>query len=109
VLASIVGIGGPVGATVPAPPDDVPVVTANPFIPEEQDLTDCIGLLQRPGCGSEARSGMHQYLVAAALAGGLLLIFGRIFWGVHRNRHRSESPPLDATPPAATPQDEPAP
>jgi hypothetical protein len=71
----------------PAPvATDVPVVTANPFLPEEADLTSCVGMLQRPGCGSEARGGGHQYAVAAVLVGGLLLIFGRVAWGVRRSQ-----------------------
>ena len=73
-------------------PTEVPVVTANPFLPEEADLTSCIGMLQRPGCGSEERGGWHQYLVAGAMVGGLLIVFGRVAWGVARNRRNSELP-----------------
>jgi hypothetical protein len=65
---------------------EVPVVTANPFLPEEADLTSCIGMLQRPGCGSEERGGWHQYLVAIAMVGGLLIVFGRVAWGVRRSQ-----------------------
>ena len=71
---------------------EVPVVTANPFLPDEADLTSCIGMLQRPGCGSEERGGWHQYLVAGALAAGLLIVCGRVAWGVARNRRNSEVP-----------------
>jgi hypothetical protein len=80
-------------ATVPAPPDDAPVVTANPFIPENVDLTTCVGTLPRPGCGSEERGGLHQNLVAVAMIAGLLIVFGRVAWGVRRNRQRSEAGP----------------
>mgnify|MGYP003436907482 FL=1 len=65
---------------------DIPVDTANPFLPEDADLTACVGTLQRPGCGSEQRGGWHQNLVAIAMIGGLLIIFGRVAWGVARNR-----------------------
>ena len=65
---------------------DVPVDTANPFLPEDADLTACVGTLQRPGCGSDQRGGWHQNLVAIAMIGGLLIIFGRVAWGVARNR-----------------------
>jgi hypothetical protein len=65
---------------------DIPVDTANPFLPEDVDLSACIGTLQRPGCGSEERGGWHQNLVAIAMIGGLLIIFGRVAWGVARNR-----------------------
>ena len=78
---------------VPVPvTTEAPVTTANPFLPEEADLTSCVGMLQRPGCGSEARGGWRQYLVAGAMIGGLVLIFGRVAWGVARNRRRSELP-----------------
>lgn len=84
---------GPQVATVAAgndPPPvatDIPVDTANPFLPEDADLTTCVGTLQRPGCGSRERGGWHQDLVAIAMVGGLLIIFGRVAWGVARNRH----------------------
>ena len=70
---------------------DIPVDTANPFLPESADLTSCIGTLQRPGCGSRERGGWHQDLVAVAMIGGLLIIFGRVAWGVARNRRDDDS------------------
>jgi hypothetical protein len=73
---------------VPVASDDVTVDTANPFVPEDVDLTTCVGTLQRPGCGSESRGGWHQNLVAIAMVGGLLLVFGRIAWGVRRSQKR---------------------
>jgi len=87
------------GDTVPG--DTVPTDTANPFLPEERDLTDCLGLLQRPGCGSEARGGLGQTLVAVAMISGLVLIFGRVAWGVRRNRGR-QALPTDADRPAGS-------
>ncbi len=71
-----------------APPatDDIPVDTANPFLPDQADLTSCVGTLERPGCGSSERGGWQQSLVAIAMTGGLVLIFGRVAWGVMRNR-----------------------
>jgi hypothetical protein len=73
---------------VPVSTDNIPVDTANPFLPENADLTACVGTLQRPGCGSSERGGWHQNLVAIAMIGGLLIIFGRVGWGVARNRRR---------------------
>jgi hypothetical protein len=77
-------------STVPTPTDDITVDTANPFLPENQDLTSCVGTLQRPGCGSSERGGWHQNLVAVAMIGGLLIVFGRVAWGVRRNRGRTD-------------------
>ena len=65
----------------------------NPFLPENRDLTDCIGTLQRPGCGSEARGGWHQNFVAIAMVGGLLIVFGRIAWGIRRSQRRTPTDP----------------
>ena len=71
--------------TVP-PTTDIVIDEANPFLPEDVDLTQCVGTLERPGCGSEARGGWHQNLVAMAMIGGLLIVFGRVAWGVRRSQ-----------------------
>jgi hypothetical protein len=76
--------------------DDIPIDTVNPFLPDEQDLTTCVGSLERPGCGSSARGGWHQDLVAIAMVGGLFIVFGRVFWGVVRNRRRMLGPNEDS-------------
>ena len=68
------------------PTDEIVIDEANPFLPENRDLTDCIGTLQRPGCGSEARGGWHQNAVAIVMIAGLVLVFGRIAWGVRRGQ-----------------------
>jgi hypothetical protein len=68
------------------PTDEIVVDEANPFLPEDRNLTECIGMLQRPGCGSESRGGWHQNAVAIVMVAGLLLVFGRIAWGVRRSQ-----------------------
>lgn len=68
------------------PADEIVVDEANPFLPENRDLTDCVGTLERPGCGSEARGGWHQNAVAIVMIGGLMLVFGRIAWSVRRGQ-----------------------
>lgn len=94
---AVIGAGAPAAAdttgtatapdpTIPISTDDITIDTANPFLPENQDLTTCVGTLQRPGCGSEARGGWHQNVVAIVMTGGLLLVFGRVAWGIRRNR-----------------------
>lgn len=57
-------------------------VVDNDFMPEEQNLSDCLGSLQRPGCGSDARGGWRQYLTMAVLAAGLAFVGWRISRGV---------------------------
>jgi hypothetical protein len=91
-----VAAAAPVEPTTPpttlpatAPPvttEEIVVDEANPFLPENRDLTDCVGMLQRPGCGSEARGGWHQNAVAIVMITGLLIIFGRVAWGVRRSQ-----------------------
>jgi hypothetical protein len=84
----------PVEPTIPAttmpaapdPADEIVIDEANPFLPENRDLTECIGMLQRPGCGSEARGGWHQNAVAIVMVSGLLVVFGRIAWSVRRGQ-----------------------
>lgn len=63
-----------------------PPVTVSDFIPEDANLSDCVGLVQRPGCGSEARGGAGQTGVFIALAFGLGIIIWRISVGVRANR-----------------------
>ena len=65
--------------TATAPPADD---GDNVFFPDEQNLDDCIGLLPRPGCGSDARGGWRQYLTMGVLALGLAFIGWRISKGV---------------------------
>ncbi len=113
MLLAAVGLDGPVSAieeppdetvaTVPSdePPTTEPVattppvetrppITANDFIPEDRDLTSCIGVLERPGCGSESRGGWRQTLVLVAIFAGLGIVFGNVALGVRRNRRRQQ-------------------
>jgi hypothetical protein len=95
--ASVAHASTPFPASVPPTTDEITTDSANPFLPEERDLTDCLGLLQRPGCGSEARGGVGQTLVAILMVGGLVLIFGRVGWGVYRNRRSSDTSDTPST------------
>ncbi len=79
----------PTAPTTTLATDEIVIDEANPFLPENRDLTDCIGTLQRPGCGSEARGGWHQNAVAIVMFGGLLVVFGRIAWGIRRGQKQA--------------------
>ena len=91
-LALVVGLLAPQPAAATTPEPVAPATTelivdeANPFLPEERNVTDCIGMLQRPGCGSESRGGWHQNAVAIVMVTGLLIVFGRVAWGVRRSQ-----------------------
>lgn len=68
-----------------------PSTTINEFIPEDRDLSDCLSVLPKPGCGSEARGGPAQAAVFGAIVLGLAVIGGRIAWSV-RSRNRAATP-----------------
>jgi hypothetical protein len=71
----------PVAATVPDS-------TLNDFLPEERAISDCVSAVPKPGCGSKARGGWHQDLVAVLLVGGLAIVGWRIVAGVRRTPAR---------------------
>ena len=76
-------------------------VADNAFIPDDQDLGDCVGTLQRPGCGSDARGGWRQYLTMGVLVAGLAFVGWRISIGIRArdavvNKVLDEAPRPDA-------------
>jgi hypothetical protein len=77
----------------PTPP---PVVTANEFLPDERNLSECVGVLERPGCGSEERGGSAQTIVFVVMLGAMALIFTRIAIGVRQNRAALDAPTADS-------------
>jgi hypothetical protein len=64
------------GTTTEAPP------STNDLIPDNNDVTNCIGTVEQANCGSKARADGHTYLVFAALAVGMAFIGWRIARGV---------------------------
>jgi len=70
----------------------------NDFIPADQDLSDCVGAVEQPDCGSEAKGGWRQYLVMAVLAAGL----GFIAWRVTLAIRRRDAVVNAVAPPPAT-------
>lgn len=104
-LVLVVGLLAPQAAQATTPPADpiAPPTTelvideANPFLPEDANLTDCVGMLQRPGCGSESRGGWHQNAVAIVMVAGLLLVFGRVAWGVRRSQKQMAADTTDSS------------
>lgn len=71
----------------PDPPDTIPLTPGstdagtpitNDFYPDERDVTDCVGALERPGCGSSSRGGWRQ----GAILGTLVVAIGFICWRI---------------------------
>lgn len=56
----------------------------NDFIPEGQNVSDCVGTNERPDCGSKSKGGLHLYLVFAALFLGVGFIGWRISIGIRQ-------------------------
>lgn len=81
-------VAGPLAGTAASagtePVDPPPPVTVNEFFPQDRSLSDCLSALPKPGCGSEARGGMHQTAVFAALMLGLLVIGTRIVFAIRK-------------------------
>jgi len=77
--------------------------TTNELIPEGEDLSDCIGTLQRPGCGSEERSSLGTTLVFVAMGLGLAFIGWRITVGVRAREPVSGREDVSADVPPADP------
>jgi hypothetical protein len=102
VLASFVGPVAVVpasatasaSASAAAPPVTVDPgpLASNPFIRDDVNIGDCVNLLPLPNCGSDQRSGYHQYVTFIILLLATVFIGWRITRGV-RARDRETSPP----------------
>jgi len=69
------------GVTTSVPTGDAPDTTANEFLPENQNVTNCIGAVERPNCGSNSKGGWRLTLTFAILIAGM----GFIGWRVARS------------------------
>jgi hypothetical protein len=85
----------PVSATATTAPrqatGEAPVATDNPFLPADENLSDCVSVLERPDCGSSSKGGWHQFYVFVALLLGLGFIGWRVVVTMRRaerTRHR---------------------
>ena len=78
-----------VAATAP-PTTEAPVVT-NDLLPQNNDVSNCVGTVESANCGSKARADGHTDLVFLALTLGLAFIGWRIARGV-RARDAAHDP-----------------
>jgi hypothetical protein len=79
-------------ASATTPPTTPPVVT-NDLLPENNDVTNCVGTVEQANCGSKARADGHTYLVFLALAVGLTFIGWRIARGVKARDEAHQAAP----------------
>lgn len=87
----------PIVATVPTdtvPTDSGPTDSTYDFWPEDRNISDCVGTLPKPGCGSEARGGWAQTAVFGAIVLGIAFIAWRIVTSAGQVRPAA---PTDAT------------
>ena len=89
---SLLAVGCSSGATPPTTTVSTAPVVTNDFIPTGQNLSDCVGTLELPNCGSEKKSDLRLDLTFVALMGGMSLIGWRIWVGI-RKRDRDDIVP----------------
>lgn len=53
-------------------------VGENEFLPERENVTECIGAVERPDCGSKAKGGWQMYLTFGVLIAGMAFIGWRV-------------------------------
>lgn len=78
-------------------PDGSSVVGDNGFLPE-RDIGDCVGLLEKPDCGSKEKGGTGTYLTFAVLIAGLGVIFWRISKSIRQRDAVVNAPTAPAAP-----------
>ncbi|MEQ1872674.1 MAG: hypothetical protein ABL953_03015 [Ilumatobacteraceae bacterium] len=64
--------------------------TENDFLPQRENVSDCIGAVERPDCGSNAKGGWQMYLTFGVLIAGMSFIGWRVVRSV-RARDAAET------------------
>jgi hypothetical protein len=93
-LATVMMTAVPAATTSATPPPSTvaPSVT-NDLLPDNNDVTNCVGTVEQANCGSRARADGHTYLVFLALALGLTFIGWRIARGVRARDNARQAMP----------------
>jgi hypothetical protein len=66
------------GQAAQTAPASTTVTEENVFLPEDQDVTDCVGTVELPNCGSKEKGGWRMYLLMAVLVAGVAFIAWRV-------------------------------
>jgi len=100
-LASLVGLstacGGPnpyqaaASSTVASDAAGGAGQDGNDFVPD-RNISECVGLVERPDCGSESKGGLGMTLTFVALLLGLGVVLGRIAMSVRKRDARVNKP-----------------
>jgi hypothetical protein len=68
--------------------------TDNVFIPADQNLSDCVGTMERPNCGSASKSDVNMYITFAVLIAAMAGIGWRLTVAIRkRDRNLDEHVP----------------
>jgi hypothetical protein len=68
-------------------------IATNDLLPDNNDISNCVGTVESANCGSRARADGHTYLVFLALTLGLAFIGWRIARGVRARDNARQSLP----------------
>jgi hypothetical protein len=94
VVVALVTLAAPsaaVAGSIDDTGDDTTRPTVNEFFPEQRPLSDCLGALPKPNCGSEARGGWAQTTVFLSIVAGLGFIAWRIVAASRRARRERDA------------------
>ncbi len=72
-------------------------VEENPYLPD-RNVSDCVGTLERPDCGSTAKGRPEMYLVLGVLVLGLSFVGWRVVAGVRRRDAVVNAEPGESAP-----------
>ena len=61
-----------------SPDTTATAATDNQFLPARENVSDCIGTVERPNCGSKAKGGWQMYLTFGVLIAGMSFIGWRV-------------------------------
>ena len=93
-------LAAPAGAEAPVDTNTV-TTEGNLFLPEDENVSSCVGTLERPDCGSKSKGGWRMYLTFAVLMAGMGFIGWRIARGVKARDAVVNSAPDAGSTPAA--------
>ncbi len=82
----------------------------NVFLPEDANVSSCVGTLERADCGSKSKGGWRMYLTFAVLLSGMGFIGVRIARSIRArdavvNAGTEDGAPRPRPQPAETPSD----
>jgi hypothetical protein len=97
LLPAVLHPAGHAAATAPPDTSAAGPVATNDLLPQDNDLGNCVGTVERANCGSDARADGHTYLVFGVLTLALVFIGWRISRAVRAREQVNQPPDGDRT------------